>query len=376
MTAKLNPRTARNHLQAFRFADLFIEDLGWSYPDSRKPMSLDLEGGAWKATEISQLAGFRVFEVTSADPAAPFPDAKTQQALWKRIAPHAVENLLIFVDAERTRSAWLWMKRDGSADSPTRRPQTHPRRHHYLKGQPGDLFLSKLASLVVDLSELDEDGNLPITEAAKRVRAGLDIETVTKAFFRDFQEEHGKLLEAIGGIPDPGERRWYASVLLNRLMFIWFLQKKGFLDVAKDKDGDKNYLPENLAASRASGTDRFFARFLRDLFFEGFAKPEGKREPISGIPLGDIPYLNGGLFLPHGIEARIEGDFLFSAIIPKTFCGKSSASRPRTRPTASPTRRIASPSAPRSTPSSPASTISPRRNSSTSSPPSRWWKRA
>ena len=311
-SSKLNPRTAREHLQAFRFADLFIEDLGWNHPDGGKPMAIEQDGVAWKATEISQLSGFRVFEVAAVDADTPFPDAKTQQAIWKRVAPHAVENLLIFVDAERTRSAWLWMKREGSADSPTRRAKTHPRRHHYLKGQPGDLFLSKLASLVVDLSELDEDGNIPITETAKRVRAGLDIETVTKAFFKDFQEEHGKLLEAIEGIPDPGERRWYASVLLNRLMFIWFLQKKGFLDVGRAKDGNKNYLPEKLAASQDTGKNRFFSRFLRDLFFEGFAKTEEKRDIIGEVPLGDIPYLNGGLFLPHGIEARIEGEALFT----------------------------------------------------------------
>jgi len=304
MTAKLDPRSARKHLQPFRFADLFVEDLGWSYPDMRKPMSFDHDGSKWTVTEISQLSGFRVLEVTAADADTPFPDAKTQQALWKRIAPHAVENLLIFIDEQRTRSAWLWMKREGK--------KIHPRRHHYLKGQPGDLFLSKLASLVVDLSELDEDGNLPITEAANRVRAGLDIETVTKAFFRDFQDEHGKLLDAIEGIPDPGERRWYASVLLNRLMFIWFLQDKRFLDVGKGKDGNRNYLPEKLAASMKAGRDRFFSCFLRDLFFEGFAKPEEKREPVSNVTLGDIPYLNGGLFLPHGIEARIEGDALFS----------------------------------------------------------------
>ena len=52
--------------------------------------------------------------------------------------------------------------------------------------------------------------------------------------------------------------------------------------------------------------DRFFSHFLRDLFFEGFAKPESKRAPIGALPLGDIPYLNGGLFLPHGIETRLD----------------------------------------------------------------------
>jgi len=58
------------------------------------------------------------------------------------------------------------------------------RRLPYLKGQPGDLFLSKLSALVIDLAELDANGNLPITETANRVRAALDIEQVTKAFFR------------------------------------------------------------------------------------------------------------------------------------------------------------------------------------------------
>lgn len=302
--AKLKPASARKHLQRFQFADLFVEDLGWNHPDSTKPVSLEHDGIAYLAKEISQLSGFRVFEVTPADADSPFPDAKAQNALWKLLVRQSVENIVIFIDAARKRSVWLWMKRDGK--------KTHPRRHHYLDGQPGDLFLSKLASLVVDLSELDEDGNIPITETARRVRDGLDIETVTKAFFRDFQEEHGKLLEAIGGIPDPRERRWYASVLLNRLMFIWFLQKKGFLDVGRAKDGNKDYLPDKLAESVKSGKDRFFRHFLRDLFFEGFAKPEEKREPLGKVPLGDIPYLNGGLFLPHGIEARIEGDELHS----------------------------------------------------------------
>lgn len=300
MIHKLNPKNARGHLQAFAFADLFIEDLGWNHPDARKAIPVKIEGITYHATEISQLSGFRVFEVIPADADTPFPDAKTQQALWKAIAPHAVENILIFLDPSRVRSVWLWMKRDGG--------KTFTRRHHYLAGQPGDLFLSKLSSLFVDLSELDEDGNIPITETAARVRNGLDIEQVTKAFFKDFQEEHSKLLDSIGGIPDPRERRWYASVLLNRLMFIWFLQAKAFLD-----GGNRQYLTEKLEASEKSGPNLFFKSFLRDLFFEGFAKPEEKRKPLGKIPLGDIPYLNGGLFLPHGIETRIEGDGLHTA---------------------------------------------------------------
>jgi hypothetical protein len=258
----------------------------------------------WTATEISQLSGFRVFEVVPEDPAVARPDARNQLVLQKALSAQTVENIAIFVDPARTQSLWVWMKRDGK--------RILPRRHVYINGQPGDLFLAKLSALVVDLSELDEQGHLPITEAANRVRAALDVEVVTKRFFTQFADEHAVFLEKIDGIDDEGDRRWYASVILNRLMFIWFLQKKGFVDRADRPDGNRNYLRDKLAAS-AKTKDRFFSHFLRDLFFEGFAKPEGKRKPVAQIPLGDIPYLNGGLFLPHGIEQRIEEDSLLHA---------------------------------------------------------------
>ncbi|MCX8496531.1 MAG: hypothetical protein ORN51_10155 [Akkermansiaceae bacterium] len=109
MTSKLDPRSARKHLQAFRFVDLFIEDLGWNHPELAKPLAIEHGGLNYLAQKISQLSGFRVFEVVTANPETSFPDAKTQQALWKRIVPHAVENILIFIDAQRTRSVWLWM---------------------------------------------------------------------------------------------------------------------------------------------------------------------------------------------------------------------------------------------------------------------------
>jgi hypothetical protein len=301
---RINTDRARKALQDFRFSDLFIDELGWNKPTARAPIPLlDGDGNKWTATEISQLSGFRVFEVVPNDATVSRPDAKNQQTLWKGLTAQAVENIAIFVDPRRTQSLWLWMKRGGK--------RILPRKHAYIKGQPGDLFLSKLSALVVDLSELDEEGNLPITETANRVRAALDVEVVTKAFFKRFQDVHGAFLEEITGIADEGDRRWYASVVLNRLMFIWFLQKKGFVDRADRPDGNRNYLRDSLAASD-KGKNRFYSHFLRDLFFEGFAKPEPKRKPVGNVPLGDIPYLNGGLFLPHGIEQRIEGNSLLT----------------------------------------------------------------
>jgi hypothetical protein len=50
------------------------------------------------------------------------------------------------------------------------------------------------------------------------------------------------------------------------------------------------------------GKDKFFTVFLNPLFFEGFAKPEKDRSKATNTLLGDIKYLNGGLFLQHRIE--------------------------------------------------------------------------
>jgi hypothetical protein len=53
-------------------------------------------------------------------------------------------------------------------------------------------------------------------------------------------------LEHIQGIDNERDKRWYASVLLNRLMFVWFLQKKGFLHDQKGLQAF-DYLREQLS---------------------------------------------------------------------------------------------------------------------------------
>ncbi len=138
---------------------------------------------------------------------------------------------------------------------------------------------------------------MSLAEVKKRLKEALDVERVTKRFFDEFQALHLVFLELIEGIDDESDRRWYASILLNRLMFIYFLQRKLFLD-----NGDELYLQNKLAVCRREGDDLFYATFLKTLFFEGFAKPEEKRSPEVNTRLGRITYLNGGLFLLHRIE--------------------------------------------------------------------------
>ncbi|HAD04159.1 MAG: hypothetical protein A2091_05810 [Desulfuromonadales bacterium GWD2_61_12] len=285
---KLDIQRTRKLLQDFDFSTLFVEELGWSQPVGRQPLALTVEGVKYSGRQLAQLSGVVVLEVTADD--GQMPAAKTRAALHKEIAKHHHENLLIFVDRERASSLWYWVKREGA--------KLHPREHLYVKGQPGDLFLSKLGAMVVDITELDASGALPVTEVASRLKKALDIERVTKKFYREFSDQHLAFLDLIEGIADDRQRRWYASILLNRLMFVYFLQKKGFVD-----GGKLDYLQAKLAHSQTSfGKDRYYRAFLWPLFFEGFAKPESERSPETRKLLGNIKYLNGGLFLQHAVE--------------------------------------------------------------------------
>ena len=279
----------RDCLKRFDFQSLFVEELGWSRPANRTESSFNVKDASFTRRPVAQLAGAAVFEIAAGD--GLIPDAKLRAAVEKEVAKQHHENVLIFTDANRTQSLWYWAKRQNG--------RSYPRDHLFVRGQPGDLFLSKLGQIVFDLSDFDAEGNVSIVEVARRLRSALDVERVTKKFYGEFQEQHIAFLELIKGISDERDRRWYASVLLNRLMFIYFLQKKRFLD-----GGRLSYLQEKLDESQRAGRNQFFSGFLKLLFFEGFAKPEDKRSPEARSRLGAVKYLNGGLFLPHHVEQR------------------------------------------------------------------------
>jgi hypothetical protein len=293
---KINRDAIRRRLQAFELSDLFIE-CGWNYPSATAPQAYSVKDLIFSASPIAELSGYRVFEMTS--PSGVIPDAATQNAVWKQVARHSAENILIFLNGARSASVWLWMRRDLGTEK-GQATKLRPRRHAYRKGHPGDLFISKLSALVVAIDELDEDGNFPITEAANRVAKALDVERLTKKFYNEFDTHRKAFISFIKGITDIGDREWYCSVMLNRLMFVYFIQQKGFLD------GDYDYLRNRLSrCKKENGKDQFYSfyrYFLLRLFHEGFGKRKRDRSPDLEKLLGNIPYLNGGLFDVHELE--------------------------------------------------------------------------
>ncbi|MEK6776339.1 MAG: DNA methyltransferase [bacterium] len=271
----------RKLLKNFDFRKLFIDELGWD----RHTQDLDVtvDGKTYQLAAIAHKRGMVAFECPSSDSLPGYP---VRRKIDQQVTKSVREHILIFTDAQNTMQNWQWVKREAGRPAACRE-------HTYHKNQPGDALIQKLQNIAFSL---EEEEKLTLVDVAGRTRAGFDVERVTKRFYDRFKTEHGSFLAFIKGIPDQELQRWYASVMLNRLMFIYFIQRKGFLDSNAD------YLRSKLTESKQRSKDKYYSGFLCPLFFEGFAKKESDRSGTVNKLLGKIPYLNGGLFLKHQIE--------------------------------------------------------------------------
>ena len=269
---------ARQHLKAFDFRRLFLDQLGWDKHASELEKVLD--GRAYRFQAVSEKRGVVVLVSDSIS------EYSARVKLDRLVAKDHFEHLIIFADQARGRQVWQWVRRESGKPNAIRA-------YGYSVGQSGELLLQKLEHLVVTLDEEEQTG---LADILGRVRAGFDVEKVTKKFYERFKEEHDRFLKFVDGIPDEQTEAWYASVMINRLMFLYFIQAKSF------PNGDQDYLRNKLNESRDRKKDGYYRDFLCPLFFEGFARKKEERSAAVNKLLGAIPYLNGGLFQRHQIE--------------------------------------------------------------------------
>ena len=278
----------RQLLRDFEFETLWIDELRWDRHRGEVATEIRERGvdeSEYLLTTIAQKRGMAVF-LCPARTDGSIPDYAIRRKIQREVARSVHEHLIIYTDAAETTQIWQWVKREPGKPLACRE-------HRYDRGQSGESLIQKLETIAVSF---DEEEDLTLIDVRGRVRAAFDVERVTRRFYDRFKTEHTQFLNFLEGIPDQEMERWYASVMLNRLMFIYFIQKKGFLN------NDTDYLRTKLIESEVNGNDRYYTDFLCPLFFEGFAKPESERSREMGQLLGKVPYLNGGIFQQHQIE--------------------------------------------------------------------------
>ena len=281
---QINLRETRQYLKESEFENLFTQELGWDH--HTQTLSVTVDETAYQLTAIAQKRGMIVFECPTVGTDGRIPDYATRRKIQKQVAKSAHEHFIIYTDTEKTTDIYQWVKRQqGKPDA--------CREHRYNRDEhSGESLIQKLRTITFSL---EEEEQLTLFEVTERVGTAF-AEKVTNKFYKRFEKEHEAFLKFLNGIPDEEMQKWYVSVMLNRLMFIYFIQKKNFLD------NDPDYLRNKLTESQANGTNRYYKDFLCPLFFEGFAKPENERSREMKQLLGKIPYLNGGIFQKHQLE--------------------------------------------------------------------------
>jgi hypothetical protein len=284
---KLKVERARALLDAFDFQRLFIDEMGWD--NHAASLTVDVEGDSFALNACAQKRGVVVWRMDSA-PDSRLPDREVRKRIERQVAKTTLEHLIIFTDSAKREQIWCWARRE--VGKPVAVLE-----HFWRVGSANRAFLQKLEAITFTFAE---EGGLGLIDVTNRLRSALDVERVTKRFFDQFTKEHKAFLGFISGIEDVADKEWYASLMLNRLMFIYFMQKKGFLN------GESDYLRTRLAKCQAEkGKDAFYSfyrYFLIRLFHEGLGGRAHDPELVK--LLGKIPYLNGGLFEKHPIEER------------------------------------------------------------------------
>ncbi len=148
--------------------------------------------------------------------------------------------------------------------------------------------------------------------ALKELEEAFNIERVTKEFFEEYRnlflwvkEELDRIVQAEAKIRRDFESKQVSTVdfakkLLGQIVFLYFLQKKGWFGVTRDGQwgtGSRQFLRE-LFEKKHSGYDNFFNDILEPLFYVALCQDRSYIDDYYDKLNCRIPFLNGGLFDP------------------------------------------------------------------------------
>ncbi|MCL0049258.1 Eco57I restriction-modification methylase domain-containing protein [Dehalococcoidia bacterium] len=153
-----------------------------------------------------------------------------------------------------------------------------------------------------------KEASWPGLEVELKHEEAFDVEKVTDQFYWDYKDIFNHISNRLEQQVNHRTARAFAQQFLNRMMFLYFLQKKGWLD------NNPRFVPWLWEKyQQDSVTDgSFYKRYLEPLFFLAFRSPsdplvqsverqqlyawQGIPEEIREVYL-HLPYLNGDLFL-------------------------------------------------------------------------------
>lgn len=285
--------TFNQYISASDLKGLFVSEMFWNNPSGATQLPvLTIDDTTFQIEEIAERNGFQILQCHVED----IPSSAMCKKIDHKIRKNAENYICIFMVPATMHHLWV---------APVKKVEKRDivLVEYDSLDKAGFLF-EKMEALSFTLED-----NPTILDIIAKVQAAflINSEKITKDFYAGFKKEHSNFAKFISGIDDHIDdkqnknKQWYASVMLNRLMFCYFIQKKGFLD------GDVDYLRNKLEWTRQQdGENRFFNKFYKgflvNLFHDGLNAPKHSHE--FEVVYGRIPYLNGGMFDVHQIEQQ------------------------------------------------------------------------
>lgn len=203
-------------------------------------------------------------------------------------------------------------------DGQVQTTETNPKRYTYVFGDEHETYRTATDRFL----ELESKNKIKV----KDIQDAFAVEAMSKEFFDEYRETHyAKFIKYLTGdefikkggkyelVPVQNPSPFLASVfngdkitardfckkLLGQIVFLYFLQKKGWMGSPtgnyKDADGDKNFMQNFF--NQAGADDTFYTVWLTKLFYDTLNKErENDDFEMPDKSIVKIPYLNGGLF--------------------------------------------------------------------------------
>ena len=192
---------------------------------------------------------------------------------------------------------------------------TAPKRFTFVFGEKDNFYRTAIGRFI----ELQN-----VKPTFENIRKAFSVDALSNDFFNDYRELYADFVQFITGKRYVKEKgKWeekqlgqpnyqyeltfgkddklvrdYIKKMFGRIVFLYFLQRKGWLNL------NRNYMHDLFAGSDKK--DNFLDGVLEPLFFEvlNTDKPYRTIEARSLPGIDNIPYLNGGLFAKDEIDDR------------------------------------------------------------------------
>lgn len=287
----MNKNVFRQYISNSDFRNLFTQEMGWNNPRGQVDFEFTIDDEVYEFTQIADRNGFQA--ITCA--VNTIPTSSVCKKIDTKLRRVANDYVCVYYIPKTEHHLWVVpVKKIEKRDLVL---------VEYDSVSKADFLFEKVEKISFGIDEYPT-----IMDVKDRVNEAFIVnsEKITKDFYAGFRKEHTNFARYITGIDDEitdlkknRNKQWYTSVMLNRLMFCYFIQKKGFLDLNKD------YLRDKLAwVKNEKGENRFYDSFYRgfliSLFHDGLNSPRHQEGFVQKY--GRIPYLNGGMFGIHELE--------------------------------------------------------------------------